>query len=343
MRIVFGWNSFTLKSRTPAEAGLPNTDEKISAFELRQKYFHIFYIPLFPIGQQWAARKDGKLYNVASLLETHLNLQPVSKRTPWYTFTGPILIIAGLLIYGISEKVTAMQGVRQAKQDYENKVAVLRDEIAKTDMHDYYWLVDNGPAQSFVLLKVDSIQGGDITFSLLRTDTPGQQMTPMTMQSLFMTEGAAAEKITLSKQKLESSFPGNFKDEGKGSDLLNDGHRYELHEIRHLDGPILVDRGTGNWNGRDLTIEIVNIGWTGTLTKITNVSGSFKWVTPLPAVIETAMVSYAHGNGIFQLHGVNETAYPTYKAELIMVDSSQKEHKYVLQGEGNMKSLVQVY
>ena len=74
MRIVFGHNNFRVKALAPVEIGITDTDYKQYMFELRQKYAHLFWIPIFPLSQIWVLRKpNGQLYDCPKDIENKLN------------------------------------------------------------------------------------------------------------------------------------------------------------------------------------------------------------------------------------------------------------------------------
>lgn len=342
MRIVFGWNSFKIKSFSPFELGLSKTIENDFSIELRQSYFHFFWIPFFGIGKKWTIRKGGKLYEVPAVYKDHIRQQQLPARTPWYTFAGPLLIVAGFIIYGINQQVEGIQSARYRKNSYENKVASLTEQLAHINNHDYYWLQEKGASGSNVLLKVNEVKGNDIVFSMLTTGLSDYELSPLKMQYLFDMKGDAAEKISISKQKMQSAISLRYEDADKGADVLGDGRRFLTRDIYHLDGPLLADRGTGGMSNASLSIDILNRGWPGTLTKITNLSGGYKWTNDLPQEIGSAQNDYDYG-GQFHLRGTNETSDRKYKVELTMLDSLQKEHKYIVEGEGFRKTVKQVY
>jgi hypothetical protein len=342
MRIVFGWNHFKLKSYNPAQLGFPDPTDTNISIELRQGYFHFFYIPFFSIGKKWNIRKGGKLYEVPATALEHIRRQSVSAKTPWYTFAGPILIVAGLAIYGFSEQVEAVKADHNRENSFETKAAVLTQQLAKTDDHDYYRLTEKTVSGSNVLLKVTQVKDSNITFSMLTTGLSDYELSPMKMQYLFALKGDAAEKVTISKQKMLASIPRKYQEADKGTDLLDNGRLFTTREIYHLDGPLLVDRHTGFENRTNLSLDFLNQGWPGTLTKITNLSGDYKWTNHLPQVIATAQNDYDY-NGQFHLNGTVQTSERKYKVELTMLDSLQKEHKYVVEGQGFSSTVTQEY
>ncbi|MVT12430.1 hypothetical protein [Chitinophaga tropicalis] len=99
--IIYGRNSYRVRSAQLAEIGINEQIPGIVQFELRQNYAHIYWIPLFPLGSQWCIRKtDNKLYEVNDSLLPALNALPRPKNG-WIAFTGLILIAAALLWFSI--------------------------------------------------------------------------------------------------------------------------------------------------------------------------------------------------------------------------------------------------
>ena len=342
MRIVFGWNHFKLKSYTPVELGLPQPTDTNFSIELRQGYFHFFYIPFFSIGQRWSIRKGGKLYDLSATALEHIRRQSVSAKTPWYTFAGPILIVAGLAIYGFSEHVNTIRADHNRENSFETKASLLTEQLVKTDDHDYYWLTEKAVSGSNVLLKVTQVKDSMITCSMLTTGLNDYELSPMKIQYLFAMKGDAAEKVTISKQKMLASIPRKYEYADKGADVLGNGRLFTTREIYHLDGPMLVDRHTGFVSHANLSLDFVNLGWPGTLTKITNLSGDYKWTNHLPQVIASAKNEYDY-DGQIHLNGTVVTNERRYKVELTMLDSLQKEHKYVVEGQGFSSTVRQAY
>jgi hypothetical protein len=96
--IIYGTNRYALKVVKPEELGFTGDTQGIRQFELIQRYAHIFWIPIFPIGQTWCARKtDNKLYHLNGALEDQLKNIPYSKTAIIPAFAGLIL---ALLIWG---------------------------------------------------------------------------------------------------------------------------------------------------------------------------------------------------------------------------------------------------
>ncbi len=122
--IVFGHNNFRIKSITPAQLGL--TDESWSGitFEIRQRYFHLFWIPFFSIGKLYGIKKPGddSLYEmpaeIKQVIESNFKVG-----TPWYTFFLLWAALAGGAVAGIGGVISDYQNKeRWAEQQEQRKV-----------------------------------------------------------------------------------------------------------------------------------------------------------------------------------------------------------------------------
>jgi hypothetical protein len=119
--MVFGWNSYLLKAFILGDFGI--TDPNISRIpiEYRQRYFHLMFIPFFPIGKMWAIRRDGKLYEPSADLQQILNAHQVKTRNGVWAWSG---VLAALLIYfgyNLNEKLEHRR--------YEKRVAMQKSVV----------------------------------------------------------------------------------------------------------------------------------------------------------------------------------------------------------------------
>lgn len=101
MTILFGWNRFRLKSFTFQELNLPELEQFPNAtFQVAQSYFHLFYIPVFPMGKRYDLVMDKQLYHVPPSLMKMVDPEQIKVRGKWYAWLLPILII--LIASGVS-------------------------------------------------------------------------------------------------------------------------------------------------------------------------------------------------------------------------------------------------
>jgi hypothetical protein len=98
MTILFGWNRFRLKSFTFQELNLPELEQFPNAtIQVAQSYFHLFYIPVFPMGKRYDLVMDKQLYHVPPSLMKMIDQEQVKVRGKWYAWSLPILVILILL------------------------------------------------------------------------------------------------------------------------------------------------------------------------------------------------------------------------------------------------------
>jgi hypothetical protein len=130
--IVFGHNNFRMRSYTHEQVGLP---ESYNAYtiEVRQRYGHIFWIPLFPIGQIWGLRKhaDGQLYEMPASVKEHVRQNVKVPGVSIWAFSG--LLLVGLI--GVIAMISNM--VQQAHMnsvmkelhaaEYKNSMSIIAD------------------------------------------------------------------------------------------------------------------------------------------------------------------------------------------------------------------------
>ncbi|WP_343632676.1 hypothetical protein [Fluviicola sp.] len=110
MTILFGWNRFRLKSFTFQELNLPELEQFPNAtFQVAQSYFHLFYIPVFPMGKRYDLVMDKQLYHVPPSLMKMVNPEQIKTRGKWYAWSLPILVLAIFLGIKVSSYLKESQ------------------------------------------------------------------------------------------------------------------------------------------------------------------------------------------------------------------------------------------
>lgn len=114
MTILFGWNRFRLKSYTFQELNLPELEQFPNAtFQVAQSYFHLFYIPVFPMGKRYDLVMDKQLYHVPPSLMKMVDPEQIKVRGKWYAWSLPIAIL--LIFLGV--KINSWVEKSQARAD----------------------------------------------------------------------------------------------------------------------------------------------------------------------------------------------------------------------------------
>lgn len=134
--IVYGRNHFLVKKINPREIGLFNEEYKGLFFELRQKYGHLYWIPFFPIGQQWFLRKNGELYELQPSVE-----QLIKSKFPstlnWKAFAFPIIGLAGLTIFIVNIKIANYKSEENAKIKNIATITKIKSQLGSLDTSSY--------------------------------------------------------------------------------------------------------------------------------------------------------------------------------------------------------------
>lgn len=124
--------------------------------EVRQKCFHLFWIPFFGIGKMYALRKDGELYNLHPELESMLRTQGVYK-TPWYTYIGFLIIAVGFILYSGNQKYEQYKWDKSVAELKANKREILTNPIVGDEYTIYTDKVSNTFFARVANVKSDSV------------------------------------------------------------------------------------------------------------------------------------------------------------------------------------------
>ncbi len=294
--------------------------------EVRQKYFHLFWIPFFGLGKTWALRKaDNKIYELPIDHENYLNAHDFKIKTPWYTFTGPILILAGLILGSVIMNISQILDQKNAEERFENKISVLNEQYEKIEPDDYVKLTPTKQwGSTYPLLQVLEVRPKEVVFKKVVPSLNSYDLSAIKLQSIF-SSADMLDTVVISKEKLQKAVKREF--EYAGVDLYGDGAEYIVENIMRYNGPVIIDRNTGSYNDKGVTIEFLNHGWPVTVVGIENKAGELKFETTFP--IQLGSSDNIHDPaGVLSLTATNFKLNTPYEFEMVMVDSLNKEHRY---------------
>jgi hypothetical protein len=148
MFIIHGKRGLRIKSYTDSSQQCSNC----KSFDLRvaiyRRYFHVFFIPFFPIGIKSSAlwcHDCGQQFRMDSLQTQYEK----NTKTPFYLYTGPILI--GLLIL-----LLVNESIKSGKKN--------KEFVQNPKTGDVYLIRDDsGKTTSYYFLKVASIHGDTLS------------------------------------------------------------------------------------------------------------------------------------------------------------------------------------
>lgn len=158
MFIIYGARSTMLASFPSSGTECQNCHERnTSIISIYQKYAHIFWIPLFPLGKAIYLTCNACKQNfIAKEIPENIRNSPEQKdkiRTPWYYFIGSALILGLIIAVTIS-------------LSFENNARAERLEkyFGDTKVGDMYVIQEEIERGYWYLYKVISIEGDNIQF-----------------------------------------------------------------------------------------------------------------------------------------------------------------------------------
>ncbi|MCX8533505.1 hypothetical protein [Chryseobacterium luquanense] len=207
MSIVFGHNNFVIKRVSPKELGLENNPEmKNAEIQLIQKYAHLYFIPVFPIGQEWVLRRDGKSYHLINDLQ-HKLLYRYPSRVHVGAFALPIILILGLLGYTGYEKISQYQSERRYAAEMEEKSILLNKQLDSIDNKNsviFSFESDSYSDENYSVLKRE----GD-KFLIQKISGEGEMNTPNFIDYHLASkdEENTNDSIWITKQEIIKAIP----------------------------------------------------------------------------------------------------------------------------------------
>jgi hypothetical protein len=331
--IVFGWNSFKVRSFTLSDLGIMKQEEAGLQFEVRQAYFHLFWIPFFGLGKRWVVRRGGKMYEIPDEIKHLAQRSLTGVKTPWYTCAGPVLMIAGLIIFSIVTSIEERQRHKEYVNEFNGNTAELASKLQHLTTNDFITVVNGEHPYSneTLFLKVEEIKGDDI----LVTAVESKSEAPMEVEGEYTKHSTTMPSFKTSYKKLLTAFPKVYDSiEGaaryrQGAKLLNDSVNYVVKDVVRHFRPI-VKVSYANYYDHGISIYCKNEGWPATITEMKNVIGNIDWTE----IINTEFPGESSSSSN-TLDGKNCTYGQPYKFVMTLKDSTGHLHKYELEGAGN--------
>jgi hypothetical protein len=354
MSFVFGWYSFKIKSFTATDLNISAEEWRNTTFEVRQKVFHLFWIPFFSIGKMYALRKSGKLYDLPTSIVNLLKAKQ-KYRTPWYSFFLPIALLTALLGGGIFINVAEYFMRRESdttdKQHYEIAIKDVQNKFLKLQPNSYLRLVNLAEpfSDTIYFLKLIETDGIELKFLVFETRIPKSS------NDKYELKESKFDTLTFTKNDLSKVICvdyENFKERKScGFAFLGGTKMYSIDAIQNFDEPIIdgainwdfwrtirsdnfyfTDQFTGFKNDRSwkITLELQNFGTAANLIEIKTIEGDFKWTETLPKQIPT--YEYLKNTSIVGSTSVDPSELQ-FKSILVFQDSIKRKYNYLIEGK----------
>ena len=285
MRIVFGHNRFKLKSVDPSEIGLFGSEYSNIKFELFQKYGHLYWIPFVPLGKMWAIDKgDQHKYVCHPDIEEKLNqMVGRSSKVSIFAWTGFLLIIAGLIIFQIYEKVEQAKWQSIMEESHKKEVQERKDKVDDLSADSYLMFTTKPKGETQfgstqIPLKVlrkenDKVLLGSYVeptienFSVSSNETFAKFIMGATIQDSFWVTKAVLKESVMPEYDEQAAFKGIAI-----SQYYKDGVLM-LNSVRNMAGPLIKENMDAA--GKTATyFELINNGFDAIADSIISEAGA---------------------------------------------------------------------
>lgn len=346
MRIVYGWNSFKIRSFSLIDLGIVRKEYfDISSIEVRQKYFHVFWIPFFSLGKKWVVRKDDQLYEMPADLQTLVktSANTAAIRTPFYTYTGLLLIIIGLLYAGLHDSYANYMFTRKLIKEFNTNKEALESRLQHLTTKDFVSVQRLGEYfdDTTVYLKVEDVRGDEITVTPVEVARPTEKeyfTGAWKVEDAYTRNAGTLRSVKISYKQLQAAimkeYPAPVDKQAinrQGVNLLNDGRSYIVRAVVRHYGPIISKRGPGYYGISEFSLEMNNEGWPATIIDIQELEGNGDWLQNLHKEVPGRKLDLGHP--AFTLLGSQCKEGDPYKIIMTLKDTTGQLHKYEIAGD----------
>lgn len=331
MTFFFGWYSFKLKSYSASDLNIDSIDTIGVTFEIRQKCFHIFWIPFFSLGKVYVMRRNNELYEIPEAY-TQLIKSKDKIRTPFYTYSILIILILSFAYDNLSNRYINYTDYNNEKQAFVERVKLLDKQIENITTNDYLILRNvNDWNDDAVCLKVEEIRDSVINTLYINTpneSNPNSWMLRNTYRNLKYKDTTTLKLSSLKKYVCREfeSYRNRIAYDFKGYSIFDNTKKYVLHDIKHIkaDGPIIKIHAM--YSNR---IALLNYGDPVDLIEIINLENDIKWDKNLPLKIPTTKTNnyYGSGKAFYTSENLN---YSSFKIKLKFRDSLNNNYFYTI-------------
>ena len=343
MSIVFGWYSFKIKSYAPEDLNIENENKRDVSFEIRQQCFHFFWIPFCGLGKLYVLRKEGELYELPDDIIALMKSKGAVK-SPWYTFSFPILAVLGFFGFFVDQKIEDYQRYQYQKGEFEYVIGKIDNELSRLTSAHYLKIRNLNKAYETegMYLKVVSVNDTLIRCSKVETALADYDAYPFVVKAHYEKSKHALDTFTYSINELKRAICWDYSVYSErqkfGVNLFGDNDQYVIEAVEYIDGPVIKNRGTGYWSYGEFSMDFYNHGAPAELVEIRNLEGNIDWKEELPKYIPTDSVSYSN----FALKGLEANTESKYKFLLVFKDAENRLFDFIVEGKGWERSVERV-
>ncbi|MFM9985160.1 MAG: hypothetical protein ACKVOK_08010 [Flavobacteriales bacterium] len=126
--IVYGTGSYSLKTFTSSDLNLNPLHYDGHRFKIVQRYAHLFWIPLFPIGREYVMLIPGRSekYHAPFDVAETMKQRPFPKANALLAFAIPLLLVGGLVLFSVGSSISSSM----SQSRYEASMKSRKEEMA---------------------------------------------------------------------------------------------------------------------------------------------------------------------------------------------------------------------
>jgi hypothetical protein len=278
--IVFGWNSFRILECKPSKIGMAAEYDQQFTIERRQKYFHLFWIPFFGIGQIWTIKKQGddKLYEPTPELHRLLEAMNIQSKTPWYTFSLFFLLVGGGILFSAYSAVDDYSRNKRYEASLVERKDELSNSINNPEFGTFFKMEDSKGEECF--LKVIESNKNSITCLFSKKHSANYSEHKILEAFIADSVTKSFDTITISKNDMLKTI--NEKDNYgfKGSEVIKGAGNVILKEMKVVCFPVFKTVGSGYQEG-EFFVVLQNIGGNGKFKEFVQEKSNMELTQPL--------------------------------------------------------------
>lgn len=226
--IIYGWNSFLIRTFSAFELGLTTDFSNDFNVEVRQKYFHLFWIPFFSLGKIWCVRKGGELYDLNDESKMLIKTANVEAKTPFYTYSGLIAVALLFVFSNIQGTTKSNDYSSMVSQIEQEKMTELPKRLAMLTENSFI-IVSNGATFSeYSVCKVDKMKNGTVTLLKLDGFSNANMPSINEVTTDFNNTVELSVEVTTTSDNLKKAIGATY-------DLFDDGQKYSIHHVYNFD------------------------------------------------------------------------------------------------------------
>lgn len=249
--IVFGWNSFDLTSFKPSSVGMP-VEMDVHTIVRRQKYFHLFWIPFFPIGQVWIVKKkgDSESYVPTAEVSRHLDSLQLKYKTPWYSYAILLMILTLGFITLVVTQVDSYQRNEFRKAELKRNNEELLSLVEKGKPNTYFTFKDTNYKSLY--LKVLSSDATTLTCVVSQSEKCSDYR--YCLLEAFITNDPenviSLDTVKVSKTDLIRTYNANNVTPFEAKSILPNYAAVYLETFKVIDYPVFLFEGASYKDGK---------------------------------------------------------------------------------------------